>query len=60
MNTNDDPNGLLKQGIAAFKSGDKQAAAKLLYQVTKADPNNQTAWLWLSGCVNGGNDHSQG
>jgi hypothetical protein len=42
--------GLVQQGTAAFKAGDTQAAAKLLYQATKADPNNQLAWLWLSGC----------
>ncbi len=49
MTDQTNPNELTKQGIALFKAGKKQEAAKLLFQATKADPNNQTAWLWLSG-----------
>jgi hypothetical protein len=57
MNNHTDAAGLVQQGTAAFKAGDTQAAAKLLYQATKADPQNQSAWLWLSGCVT--NEHDR-
>jgi hypothetical protein len=35
----------------AFKAGNKVAARQLLAEVAKAEPNNETAWLWLAGCV---------
>lgn len=44
-------NDLLKQGIAAAKAGTKARACRLLNEVVQADPQNETAWLWLSGVV---------
>jgi hypothetical protein len=35
----------------AILSGDKKAGRELLGQVLKADPLNETAWLWLSTVV---------
>lgn len=49
-------NDLTRQGIAALKAGDTGAAARLLYQATEIEPNNQAAWLWLSGCVESDDD----
>jgi hypothetical protein len=46
-----DTNQLIRQGIAAFKAGDKQRASSLLRQAVREDSSNQLAWLWLSGCV---------
>lgn len=39
---------LLKQGIAAAKSGDEAQARTLLRRVVEQDERNATAWLWLS------------
>lgn len=44
-------NDQLQQAIAALKSGDKATGQKLLIGVLKADPKNETAWLWLSTVV---------
>lgn len=41
---------LLKQGIAAFKSGQKTKARTLFGQALKQDQRNEKAWLWMS-CV---------
>lgn len=41
----------LKAGIAAFKTGNKIAAKRILSEVVRAEPNNETAWLWLAACV---------
>ncbi|NNJ12124.1 DUF4352 domain-containing protein [Chloroflexales bacterium ZM16-3] len=38
-------------GIAALKAGDKAQARVLLLQAVKDDPNDELAWLWLSGSV---------
>jgi len=38
----------LKGGIEAAKAGEKDKARRLLEQVVEADPDNETAWLWLS------------
>lgn len=43
--------GLLQQGIAAVKAGDKDTGKRLLAQVIKADPRNERAWLWLAYAV---------
>ena len=40
---------LLKDGIAAAKSGDKPRALQLLREVTDLEPQNELAWLWLGG-----------
>lgn len=44
---------LIERGIAAFRGGDRHAAATLLYQATQEDPASQRAWLWLAGAVPG-------
>lgn len=41
-----DPVELLKEGIAAARSGDKPRTRSLLRQVTEIDPDNEVAWLW--------------
>ena len=38
---------LLKEAIALSKSGKKNDAQKILKQIIKNDPNNETAWLWF-------------
>jgi len=42
---------LLQQAITAIKSGNKGNGAQILTQLVKQDPANETAWLWLSVCV---------
>jgi hypothetical protein len=42
---------LLKEGIAALKTGRKAEARSLLMRVTEQDERNEMAWLWLSGAV---------
>ncbi|MBI5959974.1 MAG: hypothetical protein HY866_14640, partial [Chloroflexi bacterium] len=39
---------LLQQGIAAAKGGRPDIARQSLQQVVRLDPQNETAWLWLS------------
>jgi tetratricopeptide (TPR) repeat protein len=46
-------NSLLNEGIAAARSGQAAQARDLLMQVVEADENNESAWLWLSGVVEG-------
>lgn len=41
----------LQQAIALIKSGDRQNGGRLLAEVLKAGPGNETAWLWMSGIV---------
>lgn len=38
----------LQQAIAAVKAGDKRTGQRLLAEVLKAEPRNETAWLWLA------------
>jgi membrane protein YdbS with pleckstrin-like domain len=45
------------QGIAALKAGDKAEARRWLGLAVKRNPNDYTAWLWLSGAV--GNDQER-
>jgi tetratricopeptide (TPR) repeat protein len=40
---------LLRKGIAAAKSGQRERAYDLLMQVVEEDEENALAWLWLSG-----------
>ncbi|VTR99483.1 serine/threonine-protein kinase [Tuwongella immobilis] len=42
---------ILRDGIAAAKSGDRPKAAGLFRQATSLDPNSELAWLWLAGVV---------
>src|SRR5512136_2122808 len=42
---------LLRQGIAAARSGQPETARRLLTQAVEQDERNATAWLWLSGVV---------
>ena len=42
---------LIDRSIAAYKKEDKGEASKLLAQVIKIDPNNERAWLQVSGLV---------
>jgi tetratricopeptide (TPR) repeat protein len=44
---------LLREGIAAAKSGQRQHARGLLTRVVDQDQGNVTAWLWLSGVMDG-------
>ena len=41
-------NDKLQQAITAIKSGDKVTGQQLLAQVIKAEPKNETAWLWMT------------
>ena len=41
-------NTTLQQAIAAIETGDTWSAQQLLIQVLRAEPRNETAWLWLS------------
>lgn len=40
----------IEQAIQLIRAGDKKAGGKLLAEVVKQDPQNETAWLWLAGC----------
>jgi hypothetical protein len=42
---------LLSEGQAAAKRGDKETARRLLTQLVEQDPQNEQAWMWLSGVV---------
>ena len=46
-----DLDGLLGQGIAAARAGDKREARALLLQVIDLNDQVEDAWLWLSGVV---------
>ncbi len=39
---------LRQRGIAAAKAGQKEAARQLLQQAIKLEPNNESAWLWMT------------
>lgn len=42
---------LLGEGKAAARTGDNALARQMLTQVVERDPNNEQAWMWLSGVV---------
>lgn len=44
-------NELLREGIAAAKSGQRERARDLLMHVVELDEENAVAWLWLSSVV---------
>lgn len=39
---------MLRKGIEAAQSGDRAEARSFLLNVTDADPDNESAWLWLA------------
>ncbi len=39
---------ILKAGIKAAQTGERNEARQLLIQVTEAEPDNETAWLWMA------------
>jgi len=39
---------MLEAGIKAAQDGNRNEARQLLIQVTEAEPNNETAWLWMA------------
>ncbi len=41
----------LERAINLIRSGDKRAGRQLLAQVLRAQPQNETAWLWMSNVV---------
>lgn len=47
---------LLRQGIAAARSGRKAEAREKLLLVVERDEQNEQAWLWLSGVVESASD----
>jgi hypothetical protein len=44
-------NELTQRGIQALRSGDRSGARTLLTAAIQADPNDVTAWLWLTGAL---------
>lgn len=48
-------NEITKQGIAALRAGDRVTARSLLSQAIQQDPDDATAWLWLTGAL----DHDE-
>ena len=43
--------GMVREGINAFKAGRKDEARALLSKAVELDPYNEEGWLWLSGVV---------
>ena len=46
-----DSGDLLNQAIQAARSGREMTACNLFQDVVRLDPNNETAWMWLSGLL---------
>jgi hypothetical protein len=44
-------NDLLNQAIQAIKNGDKETGRKILFDLVKREPRNESAWLWLAASV---------
>lgn len=42
---------LYQRGVAAARGGQKRVAAGMLTRSVQLDPNNEGAWLWLSGVI---------
>jgi hypothetical protein len=40
----------VNQAIHLIREGNTKTAGKILAEVVKQDPKNETAWLWLAGC----------
>lgn len=45
------PSDKLQQAITLIKAGDKKGGQNILVDIVNADPNNESAWLWLSSVV---------
>jgi len=41
----------LQRAITAIRSGDKETGQRLLAEVIRDDPRNETAWLWMSSVI---------
>jgi hypothetical protein len=41
----------LQRAIAAIRSGDKETGKRLLAEVIRNEPRNETAWLWMSSVI---------
>jgi len=41
----------LSSAIKVIKSDDKVTGRRLLVEILKDDPSNETAWIWLATCV---------
>lgn len=50
------PSGLLEQGIEEAKRGNRTEARDLLMRLVEAEPENELAWIWLSGLVDSWED----
>jgi hypothetical protein len=44
-------NNLLTRAIQVIKNGDKASGRKILFDLVKQEPKNETAWLWLAASV---------
>ncbi|HLA43138.1 MAG TPA: hypothetical protein VJZ27_06875, partial [Aggregatilineales bacterium] len=44
----DDLQNLLKSGIQAARSGNKEVARDIFHQVLRLDSRNELAWMWLA------------
>ena len=40
----------INQAIQLIREGNTKSAGKILAEVVKQEPRNETAWLWLAGC----------
>ena len=49
---------LMREGQAAAKRGDKAMARVLLTQLLEVQPDNEQAWMWLSGVVSDPNEQT--
>jgi len=45
------PAGLLQQGIRAARQGRRVEARELLLRVVQGEPENELAWIWLTGML---------
>jgi hypothetical protein len=42
---------LLNQSIAAYRAGNLERSSELLANIIRQDPDNERAWIWVSGIV---------
>ncbi len=47
---------MVREGINAYKAGNKEEAKALLLKATEFDQMNEQAWLWLSGLMDSAAD----
>ena len=47
---------LLQQAISAARAGRELTARDLFLDIVKADPRNETAWMWLTGLLDNRED----